>query len=177
MKYTSLLLFILFISGYSTMQPPRYFTSTDNILSLRGYSNSKFIITKITQPVNFDSTCRMIGFIQPADGLTFSEFIMKAFNDEMKMADAFSKTGRKITGTINEIKFSSISGITSGFWDISLSLVSANGKSLNISNRYEFKSGFDAITACNATADALTPAVQDLIYKIVADSNFSKLLK
>jgi len=46
-----------------------------------------------------------------------------------------------------------------------------------VSNKYTFKSGFDAITACNATADALSPAVQDLIKAAITHPEFSALLK
>ena len=48
-------------------------------------------------------------------------------------------------------------------------------ESLNVSNKYSFKSGFDAITACNATADALSPAVQDLIKATINHRDFAKL--
>jgi hypothetical protein len=48
---------------------------------------------------------------------------------------------------------------------------------MSVNNKYTFKSGFDAITACNATADALTPAVQDLINATVNDPKFALLMK
>ncbi|PTQ86702.1 hypothetical protein [Agitococcus lubricus] len=118
----------------------------------------------------------MMGPIEPADGLSISAFISKAFNDELKMAEIYSESGTKITGDITKIDFSSVSGLTNGYWDISVSLKSSNGKSLLVSNRYEFKSGFDAITACNATADALSPAVQDLIKATVSNPQFASLL-
>ena len=93
------------------------------------------------------------------------------------MADRFSKDAVKISGDITKISFSSISGLTSGYWDIGLSLNSTNGTNLIVTNRYQFQSGFDAITACNATADALSPAVQDLITTTISRPEFSKLMK
>jgi len=48
---------------------------------------------------------------------------------------------------------------------------------MSVENRYEFKSGFDAWTACSQTAQALGPAVQDLIKKIVTDAQFAALLR
>jgi hypothetical protein len=118
-----------------------------------------------------------MGPIEPADGLTIPQFVSKAFNDELKMADIHSKEGVKLTGDITNIAFSSISGLTNGYWDISIELRSTNGSTLTASNKYEFKSGFDAITACNATADALSPAVQDLIGAVIAHPGFSSLLE
>lgn len=46
-----------------------------------------------------------------------------------------------------------------------------------IENRYPFESGFDGITACNQTAQALAPAVQDLIKKTVTDTQFAALVR
>lgn len=92
------------------------------------------------------------------------------------MAGLYSESGASISGDITRISYSSISGLTNGYWDIAVLLKSSNGKSLNVANRYEFKSGFDAITACNATADALTPAVQDLIQSAVTNPGFVILL-
>jgi len=66
--------------------------------------------------------------------------------------------------------------LTSGWWDLSLTLKSNNGQSLAVENKYEFKSGFDAITACNQTAQALGPAVQDLIKKAISDPRFKTLM-
>jgi hypothetical protein len=48
---------------------------------------------------------------------------------------------------------------------------------MSTNNKYNFKSGFDAVTACNATADALSPAVQDLIKATVNNPSFVRLLK
>ena len=93
------------------------------------------------------------------------------------MADIYSTSGVKLSGDVTKIGFSSLDGLTNGRWDIELELNSSNGKQMIVNNRYSFKSGFDAITACNATADALTPAVQDLINRVVTHPEFGELLK
>ena len=167
----------LVLPACSTMQPPRYSVSVDNIQKLKSYSGAKAEVTSLSQPVSFSSNCRLMGPIEPADGLTISQFISKAFNDEFKMADIYSTEAIKITGDITKIKFSSITGLTNGYWDIGLHLKSSNGRSLSVNNKYTFKSGFDAITACNATADALSPAVQDLINATVNHPEFIGLIK
>ena len=167
----------LMLSACSTMQPPRYSISVDNIQKLKTYEGAKAEIVTLNQSASFESNCRLMGPIEPADGLTCSQFISKAFNDEFKMAEVFSTDGTKISGDITKIEFSSITGLTNGYWDIGLKLDSSNGESLSVSNKYTFKSGFDAITACNATADALSPAVQDLIQATIDHPKFSLLLK
>ncbi len=167
---------LLLLSACSTMQPPRYAISVDNIEALKVLAVSGEF-AQLNQPESFSSNCRLMGPIEPADGLTVSAFIAKAFNDELKMSDKYKTDTNKITGGISKIEFSSISGLTSGYWDISLDLQSTNGESMSVNNKYTFKSGFDAITACNATADALTPAVQDLINATVNDPKFALLMK
>ena len=177
MKKVVLAVSLLTLSACSTMQPPRYAVSVDNIQKLKQLTEIKGEIASLNQPAEFSSNCRMMGPIEPADGLSVPQFITKAFNDELKMADRYSTEAVKITGDITKIEFSSISGLTNGYWDIGLKLNSTNGESLSVNNKYTFKSGFDAITACNATADALSPAVQDLIKVTVNHPDFIKLMK
>ena len=177
MKKVVVLASVLMLSACSTMQPPRYAVSVDNIQSLKQISDIKGEFVSLNQPNKFSSNCRLMGPIEPADGLSIPEFITKAFNDELKMAEKYAKDTVTVTGDITKIEFSSITGLTNGYWDIGLSLESSNGKTLNVSNKYSFKSGFDAITACNATADALSPAVQDLIKATVKHPEFAELMK
>ncbi|MBT6914582.1 MAG: hypothetical protein HOA38_03990 [Candidatus Marinimicrobia bacterium] len=176
-RLIGLLLILTLASGCSTMQPPRYSISVDNIQIMKSFNGVKAKVAYFNQGGKFDSNCRLMGPIEPADNLSFSKFITKAFNDEFKMAGIFSEEGARITGNIIHIEFSSITGLTSGYWDISIVLKNRAGKILSIRNKYKFKSGFDAITACNATADALTPAVQDLIKASVSHPEFEKLLE
>jgi hypothetical protein len=176
MKKVIVAISVLALSACSTMQPPRYSVSVDNIQKLKQFKEIKGEFASLNQATKFSDNCRMMGPIEPADGLSVPQFITKAFNDELKMADRYSSDKVKITGDITKIEFSSISGLTNGYWDIGLNLKSSNGESLTVTNKYSFKSGFDAITACNATADALAPAVQDLINETVNHPNFGKLM-
>lgn len=166
----------LALSACSTMQPPRYAVSVDNIQKLKQLETVEGEFVSLNQTASFLANCRLMGPIEPADGLSIPEFITKAFNDELKMAERYSADGVDVSGEITKIEFSSVSGLTNGYWDIGLSLKSSNGKVLDVSNKYEFKSGFDAITACNATADALSPAVQDLIQETINRPEFAALM-
>ena len=170
------LVLVTTLAACSTMQPARYSISVDNVQALKKYEDASLMISEFTQSTSFNSACRLMGPIEPADGLTFSEFISKAFNDELKMAGVYSESGVKISGDITKVDFSSSSGLVNGFWDIAVTLTSSNGSALSTQNKYTFKSGYDAITACNATADALAPAVQDLIQKAVTNPKFESLL-
>lgn len=165
------------MAGCSTMTPARYSMSIENNQALKKYSGSKIKLSSLSAPATYDSNCRLMGPIQASDGMTIPQFVEKAFNDELKFADVYSDEGIALTGSLNRIEFSSTAGLTGGYWDLAMELKSSNGKSMTFDNRYDFKSGFDAITACNQTAQALGPAVQDLIKKAVSNPQFAELIK
>ena len=155
---------------------PRYSVSIDNNQALKKYEGSRVKITSISSLVSYDEGCRGGQPIQASDGMTIPQFIEKAFNDELKAANVYSDTGVLLTGSLTKIEFSSSEGLTHGWWDMALRLTSSNGKSMSTNSHYEFKSAFNGITACNRTAQALGPAVQDLIKKAVTDPQFKVLL-
>lgn len=174
------LLFIAVVSlvtGCSTMTPARYAASADNNQALRKYEGNKVQLAQLNPPASYSSNCRLMGPIQAADGQSIPEFIRKAFNDEFKFANIYSDSGTSLQGAMSKIEFSSTSGLTNGWWELAISLRSPNGRTLEKSSRTEFKSGFDAITACNQTAQALGGAVQDLIHATVTDPGFAALLE
>ncbi|WP_152981043.1 hypothetical protein [Stenotrophomonas koreensis] len=108
--------------------------------------------------------------------MTIPQFVQKAINDELKMAGLYSEQNNPLYGEITKIAFSSTAGLTNGWWNIALTLKGTSGQSASTEVTYNFKSGFDAITACNQTAQALGPAVQDLIKQLVADPKFAALI-
>lgn len=163
--------------GCSTMTPARYSVSIDNNQALKRYEGSKVMVASIYSSARYDANCRLMGPIEASDGMTIPQFVEKAFNDELKFANIYSDQGVSLKGDLTRIAFSSTSGLTNGWWELALKLTSSNGKSMTVESRYEFKSGFDAITACNQTAQALGPSVQDLIKKIVDDPQFGELLR
>ena len=111
--------------------------------------------------------------------MSIAQFVEKAFNDELKLANIYSDNGVSLIGSLTEINFSSGHKglLASGWRDLSLSLSSDNGKSMRVANRHEFQSSLDRYVACDRTAQALTPAVQDLIKKAVTDPQFGALLR
>ncbi|RUO18522.1 hypothetical protein CWE08_11435 [Aliidiomarina iranensis] len=169
-------LVVLAASGCSTYSVNRYAVSVDNISSLKTMVNSKINVGDFNAAGESRTsiTCRGVGPIKTPDGDSFESFIRKAFVDELKMAEAFDTDAPvTLTGTLDSIDFSS----TSGSWDIAMTINSSNGESLSVSESYSFTSSFYGETACNQTAQALMPAVQNLIGKIVRDENFPELVK
>ena len=170
----------LLSAGCMTITPGRYSILVDNHQALKKYAGSQVRIAAMLTPVNYRASCRLItGKILGPDGMSIAQFVEKAFNDELKLANIYSDNGVSLIGSLTEINFSSGHGglLASGWWDLSLTLNSGNGKSMRVANRYEFESGLDRNVACDRTARALTPAVQDLIKKAVTDPQFGTLLR
>jgi len=174
---TPVVIAVLFVSGCSTMTPARYNVSVDNNVALKQHEGSRVHVAAMDAPDEYDPNCRLMGPIEASDGMTIPEFVQDAFNDEFKFANVYSEDGVVLTGKLTEVAFSSSKGMTEGWWSLALTLTSSNGNSMSVANRYDFKSGWDAITACNATADALGAAVQDLINVTVTDPQFETLIQ
>ncbi|MEJ6472886.1 hypothetical protein [Pseudoalteromonas piscicida] len=163
-------------SGCSTYSVNRYSVSVDNISSIKNIANSEINVGDFNTVGKSKTSimCRGVGPIKTPDGNSFESFIRKAFVDELKMAEVFDTNAPvTLTGTLDSIDFSS----ATGSWDIAMTINSSNGEFLSVSESYSFTSSFYGETACNQTAQALMPAVQNLIGKIVQNENFSKLVK
>lgn len=178
MKKFALALSVLALSACSTYTPQRYNISADNNVALKALGVGNISVGPFTGPSTFDNACRGAGPIAPPDNMSFERYIQKALADELKVAGMFDdKTPKTIlTGAVEKLSFSSSRGLTGGEWDISLRVSSSNGKSVFVSEHYEFQSGFIADTACKQTAEAYLPAVQNLIGKLVNAPEFKSLL-
>ena len=170
-----LLILVALLSGCSTYAGSRYSIRADNVTALRNLSGKTINVGVFTstKPGLSEIMCRGVGPIKTPDGEPFSEFIRKALNDELVIANAFSSTAPvTLTGNLDEINFSS----TSGDWNISLTVKSPNGKSMAVTENYSYTTSFYGETACNQTAQALMPAVQNLIGKLVRSPEFADLV-
>jgi hypothetical protein len=169
----------LVLAGCETPTTQRYAISANNNQAIRALNTTGIGVGAFASPKSFDATCRAYGPIQVADGLTHVEYIRRAFEDEFKVAGAFAATAPRIvlSGTVNRLEFSSTRGLTGGSWTIELTLMSSNGKSLDVDEHYEFQSGFVANEACRNTAEAFSRAVQDLVGKAVSSPEFPGLIR
>lgn len=161
----------LLASGCSTYSASRYSISTDNVVALRSLNGKAVNIGAFTAttPGQKEIMCRGVGPIKTPDGEPFSDFVRKAMLDELKIANAFSATAPVIiTGSLDAIDFSS----NSGNWNLSLTIKSSNGKSMSATESYPFTTSFYGETACNQTAQAFMPAVQNLVGKVVRSTDF-----
>lgn len=166
---------VMLISGCSTYSISRYSISTDNVMALRSLNGKTLNVGSFTAstPGQKEIMCRGVGPIKTPDGEPFSDFVRKALVDELKISNIYSQTSDiAITGNLDSIDFSS----ATGNWNLTLSIKSSNGRSMTVAESYAFTSSFYGETACNQTAQAFMPAVQNLVGKIVKSSEFSELL-
>jgi hypothetical protein len=172
------LLMSLTVTGCSTYAASRYSISADTITALRTFRGQTVAVGAFTArtPGKTEITCRGVGPIKTPDGEPFEEFIRKALIAELTIAEVYATSAPVVlTGMVESIDFSS--GLTDAAWDIALTLGSQTGKILTVTEHYVFTSSWYGETACNQTAQALMPAVQNLVGKAVRHPEFSGLLK
>jgi hypothetical protein len=105
--------------------------------------------------------------LKTPDGETFEEFVRKALVDELKIAELYAAAAPVVlTGRLDAIDFQSGADAT---WRIKVTLSASNGKSLS--------SSYYGETACNQTAHALMPAVQNVVSKVVRHPDFPSLMR
>ena len=170
----SLVSLTVLFSGCSTYSASRYSINSDNVVAMRTLNGKMINVGSFsaTKPGEKEIMCRGVGPIKTPDGEPFSEFVRKAFLDELKIASVYSATAPvTLTGNLDAIDFSSANGC----WNLSLTVKSSNGKSLSVNESYPFTTSFFGETACNQTAQAFMPAVQNLVGKVVRSTEFLAL--
>ena len=173
------LTFGLLLSGCETPVTARYAILADNNVAIKALGITGVGVGPFTGPATFDANCRAVGALQVADNLTHTQYIQKAFEDELKVAGAFASASPRVTlsGNVSRLELSSTRGLTGGSWTIDLGLTSSNGRKMTVAEHYEFPSGFIANEACRQTAEAFTRAVQNLVGKTVRSPEFAGLVR
>jgi len=170
---------VVTLAGCSTYAVPRYSISADNVVALKSIAANGIGVGAFSQETipneNPNSImCRGVGPIKTPDGEPFADFVKTSLVSELKIAGAYAPNAPvQLTGRLDSIDFSSVSGA----WNLGLSVSSSNGRSLSVTEHYSYTSSYFGETACNQTAQALMPAVQDLIAKLVNAPDFPSLLK
>ena len=175
-KLAFFIVLTVIVSGCSTYSANRYSIAVDNVMALKTLNGTKLNVGTFTasEPGKTEIMCRAVGPIKTPDGETFENFIRKGFVDELKLAEVYSSSAPvTLTGNLDSINFSSASGT----WDLALTVNSSNGNSLSVSENYSYTTSYYGETACNQTAQALMPAIQNLIGNVVRNAEFYRLVK
>jgi hypothetical protein len=124
-----------------------------------------------------DMGCRMAGEITLPRNQTPSEYIQKALENELKVANLFGGDSAKIvlSGTVERLFLSTTDkSLSDGRWDLSMTIKSSNGSLLKVDESYSFETSSG--NRCKESADAFLPAVQNLIAKIFTSPRFKDLV-
>ncbi|MCA3186305.1 hypothetical protein [Cupriavidus sp.] len=175
-KVTIVVVLSSIFAGCSTYPVPRYSASASTVESLRANAPARASVGTFTATGENRSeiTCRGVGPIKAADGETFADYAKKALMSELRMAGLYSDAAPvTLTGNVTHLDFSS----TEGHWDIGLTVTSSNGATVSQTVKHNYPVNFAGEVACNTTAQAFMPAMQDAISAVVSDPNFPALLK
>jgi hypothetical protein len=169
----------LLLAGCDTMVAPRYSVMADNNVALKALGTSGIGVGEFTGPDRFDNNCRLMGPLEVPDGLTHTQYIRRAFEEELQLAGIYAGAAPRVmlSGRVGYMDFSSTREVTRGTWTIQLTLASSNGMTMEANESYDFASGFIANTACKQTAEAFAPAVQNLIGKFVRAPEFALMVR
>ncbi|MGV0998970.1 MAG: hypothetical protein ACOYBQ_06555 [Fluviibacter sp.] len=166
------------MAGCATNNSPRYASSADTVHALRNLKIGEVAtVGNFTMTSAADLQCRAVGPIMLPDNHNLPSYIKKAFEDELKMSGIYNPTNPTVTltGIVNKAAFVSAKGFFQGHWELDLTVQSSNGKSISATEQYDFDSAYLADKGCQKTADALVPAVQNVLQKIVAAPGFKDL--
>ncbi|MFA5109975.1 MAG: hypothetical protein WC443_01075 [Desulfobaccales bacterium] len=173
-RFILLLVIVVLAAGCSSFAASKYSIGVDNYSALRRLAGTSLNVGPFTatKPGQSEISCRAAGPIKTPDGEPFAEFVRQALVDELEFAHLFSATGPvTLTGNLDRIDFSS----TSGVWHLGLTVTSSNSRSLTVTADYAYATSFSGQQACRQTAQALMPAVQHLIGKLVGAPEFPGL--
>ena len=164
------------LSGCSTTSNTMpYDTTPRSTLAIQeasgdGASKVSFSSVSMSPGVANSLTCRAMGDIDVTAGKGVENFILEAFQEELLEAGAYSSSAPVVLkGTINKVDFSSVSPAS---WMLSLTLSGSNGNAYTVDTDYQFKTSWDAVSACRNVANAFTPATQNLVQKAVTHPQF-----
>lgn len=135
-------------------------------------------VAPFKEPAYIDDNCRAAGKIAPPDRSTFESYIQQALADEIQRVGLPDKMLPKtvLMGELKVLAFTSTSTFSDAWWIIKIKVTSSNGKSLEVGEKYDFKTSFGGYKACQEAADAYTPAVKKVVAKMVGSSEFLLLL-
>jgi hypothetical protein len=175
-----LLVAVTLVVGCSTTNSIPYKASTSNVITIQNTfkaNNTKVTLGNFAMGtgVTEELLCRLMGPVKVAPGKTLSAYIKEAFQEELFLAQAY-ETNASVTieGRIEKLAFSSVSPAN---WEISMRVSSNKSPGYTVAVKYNYDTSFDAISACRNVADAFEPAVQELLRQVVANPQFSQLVK
>ena len=116
--------------------------------------------------------CRGVGPVKSASSGTFGQYIKDAIIAEMSIAEVYlEQSDIQIELDFSKFDFTS----TSGEWEMAAN-VRVRGLEFPVSIKHSFSPSWFGETACDQTAQAMMPAVQEFVYRLVSNQQFHRSL-
>lgn len=166
-------------SSMLTYTPPHYSASLDNTIAIKRFGGGNINAGPFTKTAEVDNDCGITaGAVRMPDNLSFEGYIQKGLVEELKIAGMFDDVTPKITlsGTVDQLSFFSRRHIYTSTWTIGLLVNSSNGKSVHVSEQYNFDVGAGSRADCQRIADFYLPAVQKILGKFINSPEFKSLI-
>ena len=162
-------------TGCSTIKAPKYHVS-DQVQAVLLNSSATYNVASFTasQPAR-KTLCRLGGTVSPPDGLTFHEYVQKAFISELEASHKYDHgSPNTIHANLDEIKASSFMGRAR--WLLVLTVSNDAHESFTISYSHDYDASFVGAVACyEQMPKEFEKAVRELIKLVVNDSRFDRL--
>jgi hypothetical protein len=171
---------LLFASGCSTYSTLGYSSDTETALELRDLSsehpNLRLSVGEFGMIGGEDRSsynCRAVGPLLTPDGNTYPEYVRRAFVDELRLAGLYETLAPlEVEVGFHDIQPSS----AAGFWAISAQVTVNGVDPFDVEIERRFTTSWYGETACNQTAQAFMPAVQDFVRAVVRHPQFQAAL-
>lgn len=181
MKYVKLLAllaasFLILSCATISAPPPSNLDSRSILLQFSSNRGPKISVGTITstQADLRAIQCRGTGKISPPEGLTYAQYTEQLLIDQFTVAPGYDAQGPlKLEGNIDRIDFDSINP---GKWMIDMTFSAKGIDPFKVIAEYHFSTSLDPNAACPQVARALSPAMYDLLAKLVTHPSFKQLL-
>lgn len=173
-------LFLILIAPLFLSACVRYidgYNSDPAIVSALGaYGNKKIRVVDFDSALGegYASSCRGYNLIATPGKVGLVRYIQNAFISELELAGLYSPDSSLILkGTVTQIL---VETLEQGKWTIRMTMLSSNGRSISVSERFPFKANIAGQHACQTASDMYPYAVRNLIHKLVTAPGFKLLL-
>lgn len=175
-----MLVFALGACSYMlTYMPPHYSVSMDTTEELKRIGGSNINVGPFKKTVKLDNDCGITaGSVVMPNKMGFEDYIRTGLIEELKAAGMFDDTSPKITlsGAIDQLSFFSRRYIYTSTWNIGILFTSSNGKSVHLTDQYNFDVGEGSAADCQKIADSYMFATQKIIGKFIDSPEFQSLV-
>ena len=159
--------------------PQRYSVSAENTEALKKLGVGNINVGQFTKTADFDTRCKVVsGVVKKPGNMGFEGYIQQALAEELKAAGMFDDQKPTITlsGVVEKLSLSTWRTIYLSNWDLGVRLNSSNGKTVYITQHYEFNAGSNSLADCQQIADHYMFAVQKTLNKLINAPEFQSLV-